>query len=98
MTMNLDNATPEFLADELGEIRDKQKTLKKQEGFIKAALKARVDDDTISVTGEFYTALFSDLERTGLNTAKIKAEHNEAWIIENSTTTPYSQIKTVKVK
>ncbi len=93
---NLDNATPEFLIDEIERVRDEQKPLKKLEGIYKEALKARLPENQNAVEGEFYAGIISEEERTGLDTAKIRKDMDDDWIQEHSTTSTYAKISTVK--
>lgn len=92
---NLSNATPEFLVDELGKIRDQQKILEKQEGFYKEALKARLDGRTF-VDGEEYLASIATQERTSLDQQKIKEDMGDEWIKKYSKTTEFQVIRTNK--
>lgn len=93
---NLANATPEFLADELGDIRQQVKDLKKREGFIKTALNARLDYDDL-VHGERYGGVKLLKERASLDTARIREDHDEAWIEKYTNVSQYDQIDTPKL-
>lgn len=61
---NLSNATPALLAKDVIELRDLQKALKKKEGFLAEALKARIkkthDGKEITLTMEEYKAYFAE--------------------------------------
>ena len=92
---NLANATPEFLVDELGDIREQVRVLKKQEGFYKTALKARMDYDEM-ILGERYKGVKTQKERTGLDVAKIREDMDEDWIDDHTVTSDYDQIDTPK--
>ena len=71
---NLSNATPGFLADELGRVREELKALKMLEGHYKEALVAAMDGATgVTVEGETFAAFMDTQERACLDTRKAKA-------------------------
>lgn len=96
--MNLANATPEFLSDELGEIREVLKEGKKQEGFIKAALKARMDEGMDLVEGDYFRTTIDESVRNGLDTPKIKASMSQEWIDEHSKTTEVTTVRSKRLR
>ena len=61
------NATPSFLSDELGDIREAKKHLEKMEGLYKDALNARRDPNKPTVIGERYDTVFSSQTQVRLN-------------------------------
>lgn len=90
---NFANATPEFLTDELGDIRDQIKKLEKIKDLISEALKgrARLLKETKFI-GERYTSEIVQMSRTGLDTALVKESMDEDWIAAHSKTTEYPQV------
>jgi len=95
---DLANATPSFLVDEIGYLRECMKLIKKREGYFKEALIARLEPAQATIDGERYSALIENLSRSGLNTEKIRAEMSVEWIELHTTTTDYVQIKTTRRK
>jgi hypothetical protein len=69
---NLENATPQFLIDELGEVRERIKVLQKYEGLYKAALEARLGDIT-RMQSERYSLLVKHVDQERLDGDKVKA-------------------------
>jgi len=51
---NLSNATPEFIVDELGRVREQLKELKTLEGFYKQGLMARRADGQNVISGQYF--------------------------------------------
>lgn len=95
---NLSNATPEFLTDELGDLRKQIKGLEKQKDLITEALKgrARILEQT-SFVGERYTADLVQLSRSGLDTTAIREEMGEDWCAERTKTTDYEQLNVKEI-
>ncbi len=79
---NLANATPEFLADELGDVRSKSKDLKKLEGYFKEALKGRIDFGE-TATGDRYSVQRSKRVQRRIDTTSIKEEMGSEWYDEH---------------
>lgn len=94
---NLSNATPEFLVDELGAVRNQIKELKKREGFFKQALEARLEPDQAEVAGEVYTATITLTVSERLDTASIRDEMSPEWINSHSKVSEYNTIRTKRL-
>ncbi len=94
---DLRNATPMYITDELGAIRDQQKGLKKLEGYFKDALLARVSAGSVT-EGENYTAQVSSESRTTLDTKGIREEMGPDWCSERSQTTDFIKVSTKKAE
>ena len=94
---NLSNATPGFLVDELGNIRDQIKELKKREGFFKQALEARLDPAQDEVDGDVYKATISEVVSERLNTSGIREEMSAEWVKAHSSVSEYRTIRTKKL-
>lgn len=69
---NLDNATPSFLADELGAVRKEIKALEKLAAFFKTALKSRIDKKTKEAKGDKFTVVQIDVTQKRLNGALVE--------------------------
>ncbi len=95
---NLDNATPSFLVDELGSIRAEQKELKKREGYIKAALKARIKPGEYSIEGEKYTAEIIEQAQMRIDTDGVKTEMGSQWWEDHCKLVEFQQIKVTAIK
>jgi hypothetical protein len=93
---NLDNATPGFIVDELGSVREEIKNLVKFEGYYKEALKARLEPGQATVDGETFSALIVDTEQVRLDTARIKEDMDEVWLDEHSKLIEFITIKTAR--
>jgi hypothetical protein len=94
---DLSNATPTFLVDELGKLREQASDLKKLEGVYKQALMARLNGKQV-VEGEEFVAMISSEKRTSLDTSKIKEEMDDDWVQEHSRTTEFKKISTKRVE
>lgn len=96
---NLANATPEFLTDELGEVRAQIKKLEKLKDLYSEALqgRARLLGQTKFI-GDKYTSEIVQMSRTGLDTAKVKESMDEDWVAEHSKTTEYSQVNVKSIE
>lgn len=90
------NATPGFLADELGDIREAKKWLEKMEGLYKDALDARRDKTKPSVEGERYTAVYSTVTQSRISADKVKALLTPEQLASVMNETTFTQVKTVK--
>ena len=93
---DLDNATPGFLVDELGAVREKIKDLQKYEGYYKEALKARLEPGQATVDGEVFSALIDEVEQVRLDTTGIRKDMDEEWIDKYSKLVEFITIKTVR--
>ena len=95
---NLSNATPEFLVDEIGDVRQQIKELEKKKGFYQEALlgRARLLGQT-HFKGDRWEADIVELSRTGLDTQTVKEEMGEEWYAEHCKVTSYQQINTKRV-
>ena len=90
---NLDNATPGYLADELGKAREKKKEYEQLEGFYKSALVARLGDET-ECEGDEFVAEVTESSRTALSAPLVRASMDQDWIDEHSTTSYFNVVKT----
>ena len=93
---NLANATPQFLVDELGGVRAKIKELQKEEGFLKEALKARVDETDTVVEGDLYAATIEQVFQMRFDSERTKLEMGPEWWAERQKEISFVTIKTVK--
>ncbi len=94
---NLDNATPGMLIDELGGLRSKISVLKKQEGFYKQALMARLEDGQTLVEGDqFFDGMIEDTVQERLDTPKIREDMDEDWIRDHTKVLEFKTIRTTK--
>lgn len=93
---NLDNATPGFLVDELGAVREQIKDLQKHEGYFKEALKARLEPGQTTVDGEVFSALIEEVEQVRLDTPLIRKDMDEEWLDEHSKLVEFIMIKTAR--
>lgn len=90
---NLANATPGSLTDELGWTRKQKKRLEKTEGFLKTALKSRLEDEH-NVEGEEYGATITPQRRSGLDQKRIRADMGETWCEKYTTITEFDVVRT----
>lgn len=95
---NLDNATPSFLVDELGSIRSEQKVLKKREGYIKAALQARIKPGEYKIEGEKYAAEIIEQAQMRIDTDLVKTEMGSQWWEDHCKLVEFQQIKVTEIK
>lgn len=93
---DLSNATPGFLVDELGEVREKIAELKKLEGFYKEALLAR-SHEVHSVEGETFVAGLTDRSQQRLDTAGLKEEFGEQWYQDHTKTITFREVRTTRL-
>lgn len=70
---DLSNATPEFLVDEIGYLRDQKKQIEKAEGFYKEALTSRLTEGEREVTGETYVATLNSQTQERLSSEPVRA-------------------------
>lgn len=92
---DLRNATPEFLIDEIGALAEKRKADEKIEKFYKEALKARAKKLGLTfVRGEKFEGTITTADRVTINTAQIKEEMGEDWVLERSRSTEVVTVKT----
>ena len=92
---NLSNATPGFLADELGALRDKIKDLQKLEGFYKEALLGKVrrkNTQTGEFKGDKYTAVITQETQFRIDTTGLKKEFGEDWYTEHCMELSFSKV------
>jgi hypothetical protein len=89
---DLSNATPEFLADELGKIRRVMKEAKQQEGFYKTALAARMEPG-VAVNGEVYRAGLTMQQQERLDTEAIKRDMPADWIKRYTKTIEFQVVR-----
>jgi len=71
---NFANATPEYLIDALGEIREMSKKCKKWEGWFKEAILGRRADFKAAINGEAYSGLLVDGEQVRIDSDAVR-EH-----------------------
>lgn len=91
---NLANATPEFLADEIGKLAEARKENEKMEKLYKEALKARCKNLGIDfVQGEEFEVSITKSDRTALDTTAVKAEMGDDWWAERC---KISEVTTVR--
>jgi hypothetical protein len=69
---NLANATPEYIVDELGRIRDELNKYKRLEGFFKQALQGRRENGQNVISGSVYDALISEETQIRINADKVR--------------------------
>lgn len=94
---DLSNATPGFLTDEIGTLRDEMKELKKREGFFKEALGAMVDGEDV-VTGDKYRMVITHKYQMRLNTDGLKEEYGQKWYNEHSREIDFREFRTNKIE
>ena len=90
---DLSNATPSFLVDELGSIKDRIKELQTEEGVLKQALLAKLSDGQRVIQGETHSGMISDRTRVGLDSAKVLEDMGEEWVEDHSKTTEYTELR-----
>ena len=90
---DLSNATPEMLIDELGEVRDKIKVLKKYEGLYKDALLARLEEGEVTVEGEKYAGLVERVSQNRFQAASAKEEMGQEWYTSHCKDVEFTQVK-----
>ena len=93
---DLTNATPEFLVDELGSLRDQIKELAKQEKMIKTALLAR-SEGVSTINGDRYSAQINDQVQERFDQEGTRAEMGEEWWSEHLKTIEFKVVKTAKL-
>jgi hypothetical protein len=69
---NLDNATPGFIVDELGRIREEMSRLKTLEGYYKQALQGRRADGQNAISGTLFDALISEETQIRVSSDKVR--------------------------
>lgn len=95
---NLQNATATFLADELGDIRQKSKALDKFEKLIKTVLTTKKDAGAPAVQGERWNQEFQDGSQTRLDLEAVRAEMGEEWCSNHSKTITFITIRSSRIK
>lgn len=70
---NLANATPEFIVDELGRVREQLNDLKTLEGFLKQGLLGRRADGQNVISGQVYDCLISSDSQIRISADKVRA-------------------------
>ncbi len=93
---DLSNATPTFLVDELGGVREQIKELQKLEGFYKEALQARSGGKT-TIEGETFVALLTDQTQQRIDTKGLKEEFGEEWYQDHTKTIEFKKIQTTRL-
>ncbi len=93
---DLANATPTYLVDELGSIREQLANLKKMEGFLKEALLAR-SDGKIAIEGEIFVAAITDRSQQRLDTAGLKEEFGPEWYEDHTKTIEFKEVRTTRL-
>ncbi len=95
---NLANATPGFLADELGKTRESMKALMRYEGICKEGLKGRAQTptkgDPIEVQGRNFTATISEVSQSRIDTEKLKKTYGEDWYNEHCKEITFQKVST----
>jgi len=93
------NATPEFLIDELGRLRDEIKERTDLQDFYKAGLKARAKElNVTTITGEKYVGEYVDMERSGIPIEAVRAHTTKEWQEENTVITAYTQLNIKEIE
>ena len=93
---NLDNATPSFLADELGTLRAQLKVLKQKEGIIRDALVARMQPSQTVAEGENYTAQLTHSEQRRLDTQTVRQLLTAEQLEECTKVVAITQVRTTQ--
>ena len=93
---DLSNATPTFLADELGGVREQIKKFKKLEGYYKEAMLARLEQGQTTVEGEKYLQTIVEVEQMRFDTAGAKEKYGEDWYNDHCKQIEFIQVKTTK--
>jgi hypothetical protein len=89
---NLSNATPTYLADEIGAMRKEKKRLETLEAFFMQALKARKGDDKI-VKGEKFELEFQSITQYRLDNEKVRELLTEDQLSECTKEVTFEQAK-----
>ena len=89
---NLNNATPGFCVDELGEAKKQIKYWKAREAIFKEALSARRGKLT-EIKGERFEASITPGSKTTISMDAVKEKLGEDWCDENSTTTAFDTVR-----
>jgi len=93
---DLSNATPPYLADELGDIRAEIKRLQKLEGLYKDVLEAKKDPEATTVEGDKWCQVFEMVSQMRIN-ADLCRQHLDAETLAKVTAeVSYRQIKSVR--
>jgi hypothetical protein len=95
-TPDLTNATPEYLVDELGWVRDMLKLFGRREGFLKEALKGRWPEDAATVEGENYAALKEHISQIRVKSELVRQKLTEEELAEVCEEISYDQIKVTR--
>lgn len=96
---NLDNYTDAALVDDIGETKAEIKKLEKREGYLKEALKSRMDEqDTTEMFGDAYEANLGFQERSSLDVKRIREDMDEEWIEEYTRETTVSMLRLKELK
>lgn len=97
---NLENATPEFLVDEIGRIRIEASRLKYLEGIYKQALEARASDGHLNggklVTGDKFIGHFEVVTQERIDTTSVREYfvNNPEILKELTKVVTFRQLKT----
>jgi len=90
---NLENATPGYLVDELGRIREETSRLKRLDEYIKAALYARLAEGQTVVVGEVKSALIETITQIRLDNDKVKEDMGADWWADHCKEITFKQIR-----
>ena len=95
---NLANATPAYLVDLLGETREEMSTLKRQEGWVKQALKARIQKGQMLVEGTEFEAEISNVVQERFDSEAARNDMGPDWAQQYMKTIEFETIRVKRVK
>lgn len=96
---DLSNATPSFLVDELGSLREQIKDMQKYEGILKERLKAEYENDAKykaegSIKGTTFSVKATEVVQVRLDGDRIREEMGDEWCTAHSKEIKYIELRT----